>query len=72
MISDTFEVRHPELEARLKEMGDHLRRALGDQIGFSLFLFEFQPGGSLFYTSNCAREDIVRAMKEFIALQEQN
>jgi hypothetical protein len=36
------------------------------QIGFALFLFEFDPGDAMFWISNAQRPDMQRAMREFL------
>lgn len=50
----------------LREMGNRLRAACPTELGFSLLIFTFGPDGSMFYTSNAKREDMIRAMQEFI------
>ena len=62
-----FEVRQPEIEETLKDIGNLLRRAMPEGWGFSLLIFSFGPGGSLFYTSSGERESVISAMREFIA-----
>jgi hypothetical protein len=65
MPSD-FQVRDEQAEAMLKEIGQILRKACPEGYGFSLLIFNFGPDGSMFYTSNAQREDMIRAMQEFI------
>ena len=50
----------------LKEIGQLLRAACPEGYGFSLLIFTFGEGGNMFYTSNAQREDMIRAMQEFI------
>ena len=49
-------------------------RAVGDQLrpgtGFALFFFDFGPNGAMAYVSSADRGDVVRALKEFIAREE--
>lgn len=74
-MKDPFrmEVRNPELENLLGEIGAILKIACEQhssterKYGFALLLFDFGEGGDLFYTSNAQREDMVRLMQEFIA-----
>ena len=61
-----FEVRDEKAEAMLKEIGTLLKRACPPGFGFSLLVFSFGEGGSMFYTSNAQREDMIRSMQEFI------
>jgi hypothetical protein len=64
--SNDFEVRDPVGEALIKKIGDELRAELppGDEWGFALWLFHEED---LFYTSNCKREEVIKAMQSFIA-----
>ena len=61
-----FEVRDEKAEEMLNEIGKLLRIACPKGYGFSLLLFTFGEGGNMFYTSNAQREDMIRAMREFI------
>lgn len=67
-----FEVRHPEAEHRLNEIGNLLRSNMPEGFGFALLIFSYGEGGSMFYTSNAQRQDIINAMREFIAKHEEN
>lgn len=62
-----FAVRDDRAEKMLKEIGQMLREACPPGFGFSLLVFSFGDGGSMFYTSNADRESMCRAMEEFIA-----
>jgi hypothetical protein len=62
-----FEVRNAEAEKMLKEIGQLIKSQCPPGIGFSLLVFTFGEGGSMFYSSNANREDMIRAMQEFIA-----
>jgi hypothetical protein len=74
-MNDPFrlQVRNPELEKLLGEIGSILKMACEQhssperKYGFALLIFDFGIGGDLFYTSNAQREDMVRLMQEFIA-----
>ena len=61
-----FEVRNEQAEEMLKEIGQLLRSACPEGYGFSLLIFSFGAGGNMFYTSNAQREDMIKAMQEFI------
>jgi hypothetical protein len=68
-----FEVRNPEIETRLNQIGSRLRSTLeGTGYGFTLLIFSFGEGGDMFYTSNANRQDVCNAMREFIAKHEPN
>lgn len=61
-----FEVRNEAAEKMLREIGQMLREVCPAGFGFSLLVFSFGEGGNMFYTSNAQREDMIRAMQEFI------
>lgn len=67
-----FEVRHEEAEKMLRNIGKMLRDACPRGFGFSLLIFSLGEGGSMFYTSSAKREDMIRAMQEFIAKFREN
>lgn len=71
-MADSFEVRDEKAEAMLKEIGQMLRTACPAGCGFSLLIFSFGEGGNMFYTSNAQRDDMIRAMREFIQKFEAN
>jgi hypothetical protein len=71
----TFEVRNSEVEERLKMIGNRLRDALVGVpgYGFALLIFSFNDdgnGGNMFYTSSADRDDVIKAMREFIEKHE--
>jgi hypothetical protein len=65
-----FEIRNLEVESKLNEIGHLIGPVLPKGFGFTLLIFSFGPGGSMFYISNSDRRDMIKAMKEFIAKQE--
>lgn len=67
-----FEVGNPEAERKLREIGDGLRAAMPPGFGFVLLIAEFGEKGSMFYTSNCERQDVCNMMREFIQKSEHN
>lgn len=69
---DEFEVRDEKAEAALKKIADHLRIVTPEGMGFTLMFYTFGEGGSMFYASNAKREDMIRAMQEFIAKHREN
>lgn len=62
-----FEVRDEQAETMLKEIGKILKECCPKGYGFNLLVFTFGEGGNMFYCSNAQREDMIRAMQEFIA-----
>lgn len=67
-----FEVRNEDAEALLKDIGQRLKAIMPPGYGFNLLIFSFGDGGNMFYTSNAKREDMIRAMQEFIAKFREN
>ena len=61
-----FQVRKPEIEVLLKELGHWLKSKMPKGWGFSLMIFNHGEKGSMFYISDSNREDMIEAMKEFI------
>jgi hypothetical protein len=67
----TFEVRNPEIEEKLREIGRTIKRDMPEGFGFTLLIFSFEPG-SMFYISSAERDGMIAAMREFIAKHEHN
>lgn len=67
-----FEVRNPEVEAKLKALGESLKATMPKGYGFALLIANFGEGGGMFYASNFRREDVCDMMREFIAVSEPN
>jgi len=65
-VTENFEVRNEEAERVLRNVGGMLGRIMPEDFGFALELFTFGPGGSMFYTSNARREDMIRMLREMI------
>ena len=59
------------IQGLLQAIGHRIREGLPPGYGFNLLIFNFGPGGSLFYLSNADREDMLTAMREFIQRQTQ-
>lgn len=68
--NDKMEVQNEEAEAALRKIGDYINGMVPAGMGFSLLLFDFGDGGNMFYLSSAQREDMLKAMKEFISKQE--
>jgi len=64
-----------QLEGPLRQIAAALEETLptmigvDEPIGFAVFLFDFGETGSLAYVSNAKREDMIAAVKEWLALQ---
>lgn len=58
----------PEVASEMKEVGRLIGGALPDGWGFALLTFPLNnPEGRMNYISNAKREDMLIALKEFIA-----
>ena len=56
---------------KLKQIGNAIGGLLPEGYGFVLMVFETNTSeGRLDYISDCQREDVIKAMKEFIAKTE--
>lgn len=70
-----YEVHHAGAERALRSIGRFLKDTMPPGFGFTLFIFSYQGSpadpGSMFYLSSSERADMIRALKEFIAKQEQ-
>lgn len=64
-----FEIRNPEVEEKLREIGRMLKASMPQGFGFALLIFSYQPG-SMFYLSSAERDTMIAAMREFIAKHE--
>ncbi len=79
MASDSgYNVRSAEIESALRHIADDIAPIVPDGWGFTLLIFSYgQMGlknegaeGSVFYISSADRDDMIKAMKEFIAHNE--
>ena len=66
-------VRNPDMENLQRKLAKKIDEALPDGWGFTLFLYEYsdEPGGACFYISSSQRADMVKVIKEWLALQVQ-
>jgi hypothetical protein len=70
-----YNVRSAEVEAALRKIAQLVKPEVPQGFGFTLLIFSYDktglPGegaaGSLFYISTADRDDMIQAMKEFIA-----
>lgn len=70
-IKETIDERDARLatERKARELAEMLQRAMPPGIGFSLFLFSLEGSGPghLAYMSNGDRQDVIKALKEWLA-----
>lgn len=60
-----------KLGERMRAAIDAARRELPPGVGVTLFAFDFGGGGGLAYISNAQRDDMVIAVREWLATQGQ-
>lgn len=58
------------LEASAAEIGTFIASVLPHGVGFALLVYDFGEKGNLGYVSNGKREDMLKAMREFIEKNE--
>ena len=56
-----------DVRERMQEAAGRVATTLPAGTGFIVLAFDFGPNGRLEYVSNAQREDVVKAMREFIA-----
>jgi hypothetical protein len=66
-----YEVRNPEVEEKLKDIGRTIKDSMPSGFGFALLIFSYEPG-SMFYLSSAERDTMIAAMREFIQKHEHN
>jgi hypothetical protein len=59
-----------KLEERSRAVARRITEALPTGAGFALFVFDFGAKGNLAYVSNAKRDDMIAAVKEWLAKQE--
>lgn len=55
-----------EIREAGNRLGEVVGRALPPGWGFGLFLFTYGPGGSMFWISSARRDDMAKALSEWI------
>lgn len=56
----------PDLEAHAKRIARSITDALPEGVGFALLIFDFGEHGHLTWLSNADRQDMIRALHEFM------
>jgi hypothetical protein len=70
-----FNIRNADIEERLREIGKMVKHHTPQGWGFTVLMYDFPEAqiehpSALFYISNANREDVIKAMKEFIRRNE--
>src|SRR4029077_4314388 len=60
-----------QIAGQMRDLGERIGEGLPPGYGFLLMIFNFGEGGNMFYISNGEREDMMKAMREFIQKQTQ-
>lgn len=67
---DNFEIKNADIESRLRDIGETLKKRVPEGMGFTVLMFDYGAGGAMFYLSSAQRADMINSMKEFIKKQE--
>lgn len=54
----------------MQDFAKHIEHTIGKKYGFALLIYEHGKSGRMNYVSNSQREDVIKAMKEFIEKSE--
>lgn len=65
-----YQVQQAGAERSLRELAKLIDERKPPGFGFGLFLFEFGEHGSMFWISNAQRQDMIKALREWIAKQQ--
>jgi len=58
-----------EIKRTLSDIGKMIGQSLPEGWGFGLLIFTFGEDGTMTWISNAAREDMLKAMQEFLRAQ---
>jgi len=56
----------PQLEEHARVIANKIADALPEGVGFALLIFDFGAHGHLTWLSNAERQDMIRALHEFM------
>ncbi len=68
-MKENYQGPEPEhIREVLKDMGREIKAKMPEGWGFTLLMFDFDKGqkGSMLYLSSAQREDMIKAMEEFL------
>jgi hypothetical protein len=54
----------------MQDMADYVKMRIGNEFGFVILIYQHGTSGRMNYVSNSKRQDVIEAMKEFIAKTE--
>jgi len=58
-----------DIKEKLNDLGRLLKRQMPEGWGFALLMFTYGEQGSMAYLSSAPREDMLKAMQEFMKVQ---
>jgi len=61
-----MEVRNPEVERKLNDIGKFLKDIMPHGYGFALHILKYGEGGEFFYISTLDRDDYIKSLREFM------
>lgn len=64
MPDNKFEIQ--SLGEKLQDIAEKVKEELPENTGFAILCFPFHTNGRLFYMSNADRNDVAKAMQEWI------
>lgn len=62
--------KHEHLKDTMRDIGSMLTKAMPDNAGFALFVFDFNKGdkpGFITYTSNADRQGMIKTIREWLS-----
>jgi hypothetical protein len=65
------ELRNPEVEAKLKQIGLRMKAEMPEGFGFTFLMFSHDLK-TIYYLSSAERDSMIAAMREFIQKHEHN
>lgn len=68
-MEENYQVKNEQMETMLREWGRKIKATLPNGVGFTLFLYDYGDKGNMFYLSTSEREDMIKALEEFITKQ---
>lgn len=66
---ESYEIKNPEIEAVLRELGEYLKGRMPKDWGFTLLMQSHGEAGATFYISSVEREGALDSMIEFLRKQ---
>lgn len=69
---ERYEVKDEDAQRRLRTLAGLIDEHVPDGWGFGLLMFDRAVGGGMFWISSSRREDMIVAMREWIAKQERS